>query len=60
MNEPNRTAWQSYHVGRQRARRALAGIRELLRPYGVTSASMSWKVAGPGIEEGFCSARWLD
>lgn len=53
-------SWQSYNLGRQRARRALADIRPVLRPYEVTAESMRWKVEGPGVELDYCGGVWLD
>lgn len=51
------SSWQSYHFGRQRARRALASITDLLAPYQVTA---DWNVEGPGVEERYCGRAWMD
>ncbi len=53
-------SWQSFHVGRQRARNALADIGEGLSSHQVWREGMAWFVADPGGEEAPCIGTWRD
>ncbi|MFQ5922527.1 MAG: hypothetical protein ACE5M4_06750 [Anaerolineales bacterium] len=52
--------WQSFHIGRQRAWNAVAGIGNELGDYQVWMEGMAWYVAGPAGEESPCLGMWRD
>jgi len=58
--ELSNQSWQSFHVGRQRARNALAGIGDDLSGHQVWREGMVWFVADPDGEEVPCMGTWRD
>ena len=52
--------WQSFHIGRQRALSAVAGIETELGDYQIWMEGMAWHVADPEGEESLCLGMWRD